>query len=79
MSQIPNCPHCKKADFLYRNVRMFGWTQEYFDLDGKVEELMIDNLRTTNSKTLRCCSCDEIRRDVVLSDGIVILVQKKSN
>jgi hypothetical protein len=66
MSKIPDCPHCGKRDFVYRNVRAFGWIQDYFNFDGVLFETDMDNLRGSNSKTFRCCSCKKIRRDIVL-------------
>lgn len=78
---IPPCPHCGKEDFVFRNIRMYGWAQEFFNLAGQVEELNLDKARSSSSKTLRCCYCGKIRRDleIVMQNWIEVVKEKTRN
>lgn len=64
MSQIAPCPHCGSDDYVYANVRAYGWCQQYFDTDGKADSIETDRLCFTRSATLRCASCMHVRRDI---------------
>lgn len=63
---LPPCPHCGALDFVYRNIRVYGWVKEYFDLSGEVDVLDLDDMQATNHLTFRCCACRKVRQDVVL-------------
>jgi hypothetical protein len=68
---IQSCPHCGKHDLLYTNVQAHGWCTQIWDFDGTSAEMGTDGLWFTRSKTLRCCSCGKVRRDVVLIGNTV--------
>lgn len=64
---IPACPKCKTNDDVFINIRAYGWVKEFFDKDtGLHSEIDIDNLMYSNSNTIRCCFCKEIRYDLIL-------------
>lgn len=77
---IKPCPHCGVADEVYVNIRAFGWAQEYFGLDGMSESMQIDQVQYTNSDTLRCASCQKVRRDleIVLDSNSTRVQQRQS-
>lgn len=66
---IEKCPHCGLANGIYRNVRAFGWCQEYFDLDGNNLEMGTDTLHFTNSKLFRFEDCNKIIRTITTNEG----------
>lgn len=66
---IGPCPHCGTADDVYINIRAYGWAVEYFTTDGVYESLSIDNVKYTDSATIRCASCQRVRCDLELVAG----------
>lgn len=65
MSQIAPCPHCGSDDYVYANVRAYGWCQEYFSTPGgETDSIETDKLNFTCTALLRCVSCGKARRDV---------------
>ena len=71
--QLPPCPKCGVIAGIYRNVRLWGWGEEHFGTDGEQVELLIgEGLQVSNTKTVRCEECSEIRRDVVVRQGRVM-------
>ena len=70
---IANCPHCGSDGGVIRNVRMYGWAEQYWDRSGEYIEMSIDRTNHTNSKTLRCPDCYKIRRDVRLEGMRVVM------
>jgi len=78
MSALSPCPHCGKVDEVFINIRAYGWATEYFSTDGAYESLDIDNVLYTNATTIRCASCQRVRRDLELvSDNEHRCVRKK--
>jgi len=69
---IPDCPHCGSESGIVRNVRLYGWAQQYFDKTGEYAEMDVDRMNHTSTKTLRCPDCNKIRRDVILVGLVVV-------
>ena len=77
ISVIPVCPHCKLDNYTYINSRTWGWWKPIYNSDGKFDSSDNDGLRSSSSKVIRCATCKEIRKDLVVSlnnDGIVVVV-----
>ena len=68
---LPPCPHCGRKAGVYRNIRAYGWAQDYFRLDGTIEATDVDGVKFSSSKTLRCDVCLRVRRDLVLAGNKV--------
>jgi hypothetical protein len=68
---ISLCPHCHKGDFTYLNLRLYGWAQEYYDMNGLYCELDLQGMHSSSSKTVRCANCGKVRRDLVFEDGAI--------
>jgi hypothetical protein len=72
------CPRCGVPDDVFLNLRAFGWAQEYYGQDGHYNELSIDQVQYSNSDIVRCGSCAQVRRDlVVVLDGDRAVIQRK--
>lgn len=68
---IGPCPHCGKEDHVYTNNRAYGWAERSYDLDGNYAEASIDQVQLAPSHTIRCASCQKVRRDLMI-DGLVV-------
>jgi len=76
---LPKCPHCgSENDGVYVNNRWHGWAQTYYDSSGELLETNIDNLRSTDSKTVRCSSCYKVRRDVVIDVNRILVAHSRN-
>jgi len=74
---LPPCSRCGSVAGVYRNRRFFGWGEEHYDVSGVRVELQIgEGLRATNTKTLRCEDCYQIRYDLVLRHGRVVVKER---
>jgi len=69
---LPACPHCDRVAPVWRNVRAYGWAEEHFGPDGRSESMYVDEVRYSDSQTLRCDNCNEIRRDLMVVDRRVV-------
>lgn len=73
---IGPCPHCGKEDYVYTNNRAYGWGERTYDTDGEYHETSIENVILAPSATVRCASCQEVRRDLVVSDVGTVTCRK---
>ena len=61
---LPVCPHCRIETPVHLNLRTYGWCVDFYDDEGKFYESNLDGVRTVNSDTIRCPTCNTIRRDL---------------
>lgn len=71
------CPHCGKEDYVYTNNRAYGWGERTYDTDGEYYEASIENVILAPSATVRCASCQAVRRDLVVS-GVDTIIRRKA-
>lgn len=77
-SKLSPCPHCNQQEFLYSNVRAYGWCEAHFSANGEPRELVTEpGLHFTRSKTIYCSYCCRRRRDLTLNAAGSV-VQKQS-
>ena len=71
---LPPCPHCGKRGSVYRNVRAYGWCEEWFDEEGYRDCIETDGLRFSQTRCLRCEHCGKVRHDLKVEGGRVVPV-----
>ena len=64
MRTIGECPNCGKDDLLFVNAQARGTAIVFFTSDGQIDELEMNNTWFLRSRTVRCSSCKNIRRDL---------------
>ena len=52
---------------VYIKVRAFGWAEQYYDEDGRIGDMNIDDVRYVDSRTIRCAGCQEARADLAFA------------
>lgn len=62
------CPHCGKEDHVYTSNRAYGWAERSYDLDGYHTETSMERVALAPSKTIRCASCQKVRRDLTFEN-----------
>lgn len=65
---IELCPYCGKSRYVYINCRTYGWTQQHFTQHGYPCHEDASDVRLKPGKTIRCYSCQKIRRDLIYRD-----------
>ncbi len=71
--KIPLCPHCSIGSSVYVNERIYGWEYRTWYPNSETGDLETeanyDNVHCVESKTIRCCDCGKIRRDLKRLEG----------
>lgn len=62
------CPYCGKADMVYIKTRAYGWAEQYYNEDGSMGDMSIENVMYKDSHTIRCASCGACRSDLAFAD-----------
>jgi hypothetical protein len=65
--KFPPCPHCGKLEEVYVNGQWHGPAPHFFETNGIYCEASTDKLRAKLGKTIRCASCNKIRKDIFLN------------
>jgi hypothetical protein len=66
--KLPPCPHCKASAGVYRNVRAYGWCEEFFDEYGKQSYITNDGLQFSDGKKFYCEDCGQVRKDIKIEE-----------
>lgn len=71
---IPACPNCGvDGAYVFRNRRAYGWAKETWSPSGEQDNLELDAVNYTDSETLRCEECLEVRPDIEMIDRTIEL------
>lgn len=72
MSKLPICPHCNFEDGVYINAQWRGPAVLYFGSDGQHMQTNNEGMYTVGGTTIRCSSCEKIRRDLWIDDFVIL-------